>query len=328
MADIGFNWKRVLRVMLTSSKQKKSVIFGNNKEDNLNIQVDCHKYLSSLKDTCTVKISNLTYAQIVRLIYGEYYDISIDAGYENGNVMTIFKGSVLYISNSLDDTKTNTVIILCGSKLIGEYCQERLNLSLNSGINMYSALKFICKRAGIPESNVSTQFKKEILTEVVQINDTAASWIDKLCSSSATKASHSDSVADSIVSIFDTSKNYRIFDLNSKYINLSGGFPQLTSDGLDITTMLTYSFMCGDIIKIDNSIIDLSVTSLTEAYKNYGSYLDKDGYYMIKEIRYSLENRGSRFSAQLKCFSKNILSKITSENKGNLNNKNVENYLK
>ena len=118
------SWMRVLEVRLRSKYGRQELIFGDKWKKgkvDLNIQVSGHKYMSSLKDSCIVKISNLTYNEIVQIIDGEFYDVEIIAGYRNGNQTTFFKGGVLYISNSLDDTKTNTVYILCASELVAKY---------------------------------------------------------------------------------------------------------------------------------------------------------------------------------------------------------------
>ena len=311
-------WMRVLEVSLTSrlgeNRKTKQLVFGRNWEDgrdDLNIEVSCYKYMSSLKDVATIRISNLTYYEVVQIIQGKFYDVEIKAGYRSSGAQTIFSGGVLYISNSLDDNKTNTITILCASHLVAKFGQSRLNLTLNSGINTYSALRFILGRAGLPEShmNVSTQFKSQFLQDVVSVNDTAASWIDKFCSSNTNAITNSDSVTNSFVSLFDSNRsNARVIKLNSDTINLTGGYPQLTSDGLSLTVMPTFAFMCSDVIEIDNSVIQIPVSSNSEVMKNYGYFLDKDGHYMIYEMKYQLQNRGSSFSLQMTCKTRSLIS--------------------
>lgn len=311
-------WMRVLEVTLTSqlstSGKSRQFKFGNNWEtgrDDLNIEVSCYKYMSSLKDTATIRISNLTYYEVVQIINGKFYNVEIKAGYRSSGVSTIFKGGVLYISNSLDDTKTNTITILCASELVARYGQSRLNLSLNSGINTYSAIRFICERAGIPESkmNISTQFKTKFLQDVMSINDTAASWIDKFCTTNNTAISSSDSITGSTVSLFDAAKsNSRLIKITKDTVDLTGGYPQLTSDGLSLTIMPTFAFMCSDVIEIDNSIIQIPVSSQSEVTKNYGYFLDKEGCYMIYEMKYQLQNRGANFSLSMTCKTRSLIS--------------------
>ena len=298
-------WMRVLKVVLTSKKLNKRFEF----EEPLSISVSGHKYMSTLKDTFTVKIDNLTYNEVTQIVMGQFYDVEIQCGYQKGNVNTIFSGGVLYITNKLNANKTNTIIILCTSKLVASYGQSRLNLTLNSGINLYSAINFICKRAGIPNSNVSTQFKKQFLTEVMTINDTPGTWIDKLCAKNTNFISSSDSITDQTFSIFDAAKsNARVIKLDANNIVLTGGYPRLTSDGLELTILPTFNFMCGDVIKIDNSIVDISVNSRDEISQNYAAYFSQKGEYMIYEMNYTLQNRGQAFTLTLNCKNRDRIS--------------------
>lgn len=306
-------WMRELTVTFTSNILKRAMTFGNSTtSDNLKIDVVCHKYMSTLKDDCTIKISNLTYGEIVQLISGQYYTVEVKAGYKSSGAQTIFKGGVLYISNSLDDNKTNTVIVLCASELVAKYGQQRINLSLNSGINLYSALQFVCKRAGITNSNISTQFKKQFLNEIVNVNSTIGGWIDKLAAANPSYITNSDSITGSSLMIFDANKSdARKIRLTANTINLSGGYPRLTSDGLSLTLMPTFAFMCGDVIELDNSIIDISASSRQESYSNYGYYLDKDGMYVIYQQEYNLSNRSSEFTLALTCKSRSLMNVVS-----------------
>ena len=155
-------WMRELTVIFSNGKKK--IIYGDNNKENrpdLSLDIKINKYLGSVKDNATIRISNLTYYEIVTLIEGKFTDVEIKAGYKEIGSHTVFKGGVIYISNSLGDRKTNTAIILCASNLVAKYQQKNLNLSIHSGVNIYSAIKTICKHAGIRNTNISTQFKKE-----------------------------------------------------------------------------------------------------------------------------------------------------------------------
>ena len=59
-------WKRELKVILTSTLLKKKITFGESKQTNLRISITGNKYLSSLKDSFTLKITNLTYNEIIQ----------------------------------------------------------------------------------------------------------------------------------------------------------------------------------------------------------------------------------------------------------------------
>lgn len=308
-------WMRQLEVILTSTKIKQKITFGNNWKKglyDLDIKVEGTKYLSSLKDRFTVTISNLTYKEIVNLISGEYYDIEIKAGYRSSECKSIFKGGVLYISNIMNDRQTNRVVILCASNAVAKFGQKRMNLSMKSGINMYSAISYICKKAGMNSSNVyiDNEFKNRVLTENEIAENNITTWVDLLCDKKGWVV-NSDSILGSNISIWDPyRKDRRKIILDNSNIILIGGYPTLDSDGLKLTVMPTISFCPGDTIQIDNSIINIGVTSESEAYKNLGQFMDKDGNYIIYQIDISLSNRSSDFNYSLKCKSKSLWSNL------------------
>lgn len=310
-------WMRILEVHLTSTLLKRKFVFGSNndvEDNNLNITINGNKYMSTLKDSCTIKIDNLTYTEVISIIKGQYYDVEVKCGYRDTGAKTIFKGGVLYISNSLNADKTNTIIILCASQLVAKYGQSRLNLTLNSGINMHSAIKFVLRRAGITNAEISTQLKKQFLKDTLAIDDTAGSWLDKLTQTNTSYITNSDpsQTTSSILSIYDSNKsNRRIFKLKDEYISLVGGYPQLTQQGLTLTILPSIPILCGDIIELDNSLISLPVQNKDEVTKNYGYFLDEEGQYMVIEQSFTLQNRGGSFSLTLSCKARDLVSKFS-----------------
>lgn len=300
-------WMRVLRITLTTKspgqngKNQQLVIEDNNDGIGLSISVSGNKYMSTLKDNCTVKISNLTYVEIIRIISGQFYNIKIECGYKSSSTQTIFDGGVMYISNLRESVDTNTVTILCASHLIATYGQKRINLSFNSGINLYSAIDFVCKVGSVPNANISTQFKKQFLEQIETIeNENAAEWFASQASKNGSFISNSDCVGNSFLTFFDAAKtNARLIKLNSETLLLTNGFPRMTTQGLTFSVMPTFAFQCGDTIVIDNSLIQINVTSQDEATKNYGGLLDENGQYMIYEMHYELQNRGQNFYIEI-----------------------------
>ena len=305
-------WMRDLSI--TFSNGKKKITFGNNRKKGLpdfNINVQISKYMSPVKDEATIRITNLTYYEIVTLMEGKFTDVEIKAGYKETGSLPVFKGGVIYISNSLGNRKENTVIILCASDLVAKYQSRLLNLSLNSGINIYSALNAICKRAGIPNSNISPQFKKEFVQNVLTVNSTAPDYFNSLLQKNGDYFANSDSVNGSSFSIYNvTNTTGRVIPLNNNFINLLGGYPQLTSEGLHITVTPTFNFVCGDTIKIEKSLINMGVSSNIVNSKTLGYYLDEDGLYTIYQMTYNLTNRDSDFSINMLCKSRKRLNKV------------------
>lgn len=300
-------WMRILRITLTTKSpgqngKNKQLVFEENESGvGLAISVNGNKFMSTLKDNCTVKISNLTYVEIVQIITGQFYNIKIECGYKSSGVQTIFEGGVMYISNLRESVDTNTVTILCASHLVATYGQRRINLSFNSGINMYSAINFVCKAGGVPNPNISTQFKKQFLEGIENAyNQTAAEWVNDQTTKNGSYISSSDCIGNSFMTLFDANKsNARVIKLNKDTLLLTNGFPRMTADGLVFSVMPTFAFQCGDTIVMDNSLIQINVTSQSEATKNLGGLLDENGQYMIYEMHYQLENRGQNFFLEI-----------------------------
>lgn len=308
-------WMRQLQVILTSEKLKKKITLGGNVlrgKDDLYISISGTKYLSALKDEFTIKVSNLTYAEICELIDGQYYNVEIKAGYRSCGMHTLFKGGVLYITNIFGDRKTNEVMIFCASNLIAKYGQSRMNLTLNSGINMKAAIEFLSRRAGIQNSNVSDDLSRRILSHSVSTSTSISNWLD-LIASQNNCIINSDESYNSVYSIINiTRTDSRLITLEPSTIILTNGTPSLSSDGMRLTLMPTFNFMCGDTVVVDNSILDLGFRNKNNWSKNYGYYLDKDGKYVVYQIEYELENRGENFQLEMLCKSKSLFKSIIS----------------
>ena len=301
---------RVLTISLTNGKQTLS-IGGNDEITNYNydVTVNGSKFMSALKDNCVVTVSNLSYDVIVRIIKTKQYSIEVKCGYKDSSLITIFKGEVLYISDVLEADRTHTAVIICASSLLAKYGQSRMNITLNSNINLYTAIKYISRRSGINSEDISKRLKLNILQDSKTGNETAASWLNRLMNENEYLAINTDGTKNSVFSIFDTRQGpKRIIKLNRSFINLDGGYPKLTKDGLSLSIMPTFDFMCGDVIQIDNSLIDISARATNEVKENRGYYIDKEGYYMIFEIAYTLENHGNTFSVSLNCKSYSRIS--------------------
>ena len=110
--------------------------------------------------------------------------------------------------------------------------------------------------------------------------------------------------------------------LNQNNILLTGGYPRLTSQGLELTILPTQKLSPGDIIEIDNSLINIPIRDRDDLSSALGIYLDnstnvKDvitgntyGQYMIYEIEYNLQNRDADFSLKIIAKSRNLIKKL------------------
>lgn len=311
-------WMRDLRVILTSKKSNQTLTFGDKwlkGEEDLNISVKGTKYMSTLKDTCTIRITNLTFFEILRLINEEFYKVEVKAGYRNSNLTTIFSGSVVYISNELGDRKSNDVIIYCGNNFLGQVGQSQMNLTLSSGINMYGALSFIAQRSGFRNFSIDEQLKNRILANEISVKGSSSSFFDTFTMNNGLGVM-TDSSNGSDISIFTAnSKKMRVLNLiNNDNIILTSGYPTLNSEGLHLQLMPTFNFMPMDIIRIDNSIIDIGTEGTSGRERIIGNLLNREGLYVIYEVGYDLNNRGSNFNLSILAKGKHLFSGLIGEN--------------
>ena len=310
-------WMRQIEVRLYSNLTNKKIVFGGDQTNQLNIVVKGNKYLSALKDNGSVTISNLTYAQIVELIIGQYYYIEIWAGYRSQKELKcFFKGAVSYISDKIQARRDNTCYILFASKMVASYSQQRMNLSLNSGINLYAAFNYICLMNGIDRSHLPDSLKTQFLQEVTQNYGTPATLAEQLAANTNTFSIDTDESIDGcgVVNCTDLSDK-RYIKINKDSINFTKGNPTLDKEGLHITLLPTFCFKPGDIIIIDNAILDVSISDPNSVASTFKSnYLDKNGAYMIIELDYTLANREKTFEINIRARSLNIIANITGAN--------------
>ena len=302
-------WMRQIKVKLISRKPgTKPLIYGyDDKKDRskninqLNIAVSIDKKLSALEDNGVCTISNLTYAELARLITGDYKGIEIYAGYANTGMQMFFKGEIAYISNKIQEKRTHTAYIVFASAAVARYSQRLINLNLNSGINLYAAFKYIFLTNGISENHLPLSLKKVVLNEITSNYGTLAGLSEQLINNTEDFSISADSTDSNVILDISNTTDKRRIKINPNTINFTKGNPTLSSDGLIINIMPTFAFKTGDIIYIDNRYIDLSENTLSGVRSNYKfNYLDESGAYVIVQMRYSFQNRGSEFNVEIR----------------------------
>lgn len=316
MSSIKKAWKRLLIVTLSSTITHSSYTF----KDEVDISVYGNKYLATMKDECTVEISNLTYDIILDIINNKYYNIKIEAAYEGNNLITIFEGAVLYISNKKNDHNTSTCIILCSNKIVAQYGQSKMNLSLNSNINMYSAINYIVRSAGVKNANVSEELKKVLIKNAYSNTQNLGDWINSLSSLDSNILSSADQIdGNSILNIWN--KNYSQrgkIKLDSSNILAISGYPRLSTSGIVVTVLPTYSFKIGDVIELDNSILDKSITNKEDVFNNINIQENNEGakdgssfgQYILYKMSFSLTNRDYDFQIELYLKNRSLYSSL------------------
>ena len=297
-----YPWIRILKVTL-SNQVGSTITLGGIGSKSLDITVDAIKKFSPLQDEAKVTITNLGYTQMLQIIRGQYFNIKIECGYTNRGTQTIFNGGILYMSNELVDKQMNKVIILCASKLIARFGQVRMSLTLNSSINLYTAMNFVLKHAGIDTYTLSPDLKSQKLGDYFNLKtSTPQNYLTYFQEGydNIIKGISSDNSNGSSVNILSTSKRRKMV-INNDVIDISNGYPQMTNSGLSLTVVPIANFMPGDIIVVDNSMIDISASTMSDFKQNIPSRLQQDGSYVLSEVRYVLQNRGQNFYCSLQC---------------------------
>lgn len=312
-----FCWMRHIEFTLTSRKTKMAKRFStDDPEHQYTMDIKGSKYTALTKDKGTISIWNLEYDQIVEIVTYEYYDIEIKAGYKStGNIPTIFKGEVSYISQAIHSKHDVETYICYASTTVARFSQSRMNFNLNAGYNLYGALNYICGISGIGgKVRISPELKKDFLTEVYNNYGTVATVFDNITSISGNYTINTDESEGNVISTF-TLNDKRLIVIDPNTILISKGNPTVTSAGLQMTVFPTFNFMPGDIIQIDNSYVNTAVTSAESAYNTFNTnYLDQNGQYMIIDINYHFQNRGPTFEINLKGRAVDIIRNIQGAN--------------
>lgn len=314
----GKTWMRYIKIELYSKKLKKAMSFGDNSDgtDNFTISISGTKYPASLKDKGTVTIMNLPYNTIVEIIEGEFYGINIWCGYKGSTPINIFNGAVSYISKKIRSNHDTETYICYASQVVANYSQKRMDFTINSGINLYAAYQYICNSAGIKNPNISQELREKFTDRINSYGAKFSTILD--CVQNQTAGTYTISVDGTEGSVIDvtTVKGKRLFTINDNDLPLLNGNPTISSDGLRFSMLPIFNFKVGDIIEINNALIDISVSNAEEVISGSSfksNYMDTNGRYMIIELGYIFENRGQNFRYDIKARALDIISKYTTD---------------
>lgn len=323
-------WMRILRIELTSKINPRNVmVFGNGTEqtkttyshglpsptinDNLTIKVDGTKYPATNKDKGVITIINLSYDTIVKIKLGMYYIIKIYCGYHSWNKepFPIFEGEISHMSQKIYSAHDTETYIQFASRLVASYSQNRMNFTLNSGINIYAAAAYMLRAQGIQNKHIDPALKNNFINEVRTYYGKASTILDSATLSQVGSYDISTDGIDGNVIDITTVKNKRVIKIDNESIPIGSGNPTVSSEGLSIELLPLMNFKVGDILLIDNALIDISINSADVTSTFNSNYMDTNGKYIIYELRYTLENRGSNFKYSIKARALDIVKNLS-----------------
>ena len=204
-----------------------------------------------------------------------------------------------------------------------------MNFSINSGVNLFAAMNYMLASQGVTNRNIDANLKNNFINEYKYFYGKANTILDSATLNSAGDYVISTDGIDGNVIDVTTIKGKRVINIHDSAIPIGSGNPTVSSEGLNITLLPIQNFKVGDILKINNALINASVSSAENAsstfntnYMDYsgGSLVDENGnyrkegsygYYMIYEMHYTLENRGSTFQYQIKGRALSIIKNLT-----------------
>ncbi len=317
-------WTRILYLNFINDDTGESLVLGKTVDDSQKpkIEITGTKYMSSVKDNFKIQVYNLTYIQMYMISKRQLYHVEIYAGYLNGQnyfnftAPKIYDGYMINMLNTKKDYKDNVTTFIITSKLVAKAQQWRMNVSYQSGVNLYSMMKYIGEKAGLTNMNISESFKDTFMNDVASCDTSASSYLEKISETSNDCFMTTDSTSDSEISIFTLSDEDRSRTTIS--IDPSKGMmidtPEINSSGLTFSSLPVLNYLIGDTIKIDNSYINTS-----EGQDNYSGstkvpnavYLNAQGLYYIWQVDYTLSNTNGDFKIQLTCKNKEMFDNLT-----------------
>lgn len=319
-------WIRLLYLEFINDDTGENLIIGKTVDDSKKprIEVSGTKYISSVKDNFKIQVYNMTYLQIYTIQKRQLFHVKIYAGYLNGQsyfdftAPVVYDGYVMNLLNSKRQYSDNIVTFIVTSKLVAKAQQFRLNISYQSGVNLYAMAKYIGEKAGMTNSNISESLQNTFANDLASCDTSAANYLEQIANSDNSVFVSTDSTSDSEFSIFDLSDEDR--SRTTIVIDPSKGMliddaPEINSSGLTFESLPVVQYLIGDVINIDNSLINVASgqDTYSESMKVPNAvYLNAQGLYYIWQVDYKLSNANGDFKLTLTCKNKEMFENITS----------------
>lgn len=284
--------------------------------NNFSISIRGSKYIALTKDKGTVSVWNLEPDTIALIMAAKLYRIEIKVGYKScDSLITIAKGEVSYISQKIHSKHDVETYISFASEWVAAWSQSRINFQANSGVNIYAMLEYMMYNKSGVYAKISPSLKKKVLSEVLAANGTRSTIIEQALETQGTayQLVTDGSLDSNVISVTDLSEK-RVIKIDPNMIMIQGGNPTISSEGLAMKLFPVMNLIPGDILQIDNGILDMStgVSSADTVASSFPtSYVDDNGCYMIQEIHYVFQNRGKDFYLDCKALALNRFKQIT-----------------
>lgn len=258
-------------------------------------------------NNAAIRVYNLS-QETVQKIQGEFSEVVLNAGYQNGNYGVIFKGTIKQFKIGRENAIDSYLDILAADGDI-EYNQAFIELSLKSNTTPAQQIEAIGKSTG---TSVDTQ---SLIIDKQHVPSIRGSVLFGLARSSlrniATSLDASWSIQNGTVVLIDNT-GYR--DGTAVEINVGTGLigvPEQTGGGIRLKCLINSRIQIGCLVKLNNAeIVQLLQQNPDAAPIPYNqrtgiqpnaALSQKDSTYRVYAIDHSGDTRGQAWYSNLVC---------------------------
>lgn len=258
-------------------------------------------------NNATIRVYNLAPATIKR-IQGEFQNVSLNAGYENGNYGVVFQGSIKQFRIGRENATDTYLDILAADGDIG-YNQGIVNTTLAKGTTQADAIK--ASVAAMPGGVIADTSFLTDKQHVPNIRGTVLFGMAR---------ARLRNIASSLDSSWSIQNGQVVFLSNTGYasgeavkINVNTGLiglPEQTDGGIKVKCLLNSRIRIGGLIQLNNAeIIQLmqrDPNAAPIAYNQWTGFqfnapLSPDGIYRAYVVEHEGDSRGQSWYSHIVC---------------------------
>jgi len=258
-------------------------------------------------NNAAIRVYNLSQETIQR-IQGEFSEVVLNAGYQNGNYGVIFKGTIKQFKIGRENAIDSYLDILAGDGDI-EYNQAFIELSLKSNTTPKQQVEEIAKAMGTPADMDSLIIDKQNIPSLrgAVMFGLARSNLRNI----TTSLDASWSIQNGTIVLIDNT-GYR--DGTAVEINVSTGLigvPEQTGGGIRLRCLINSRIQIGCLVKLNNAEIVRLVQQNPDAapvpynqrtgIQPSAALSEKDSTYRVYAIDHEGDSRGQAWYSTLVC---------------------------
>jgi hypothetical protein len=257
-------------------------------------------------NTAWIRVYNLK-DETANSIQKEFQEVSLQAGYQDGNYALIFKGQIMQVKKGKENNVDSYVDIMAADALVAHtFGYVAKSLDSASSADQVNAIKTALSDKGVtlaPDALKAVGSTGGVLPRGKVLWGLGGALLNDIADSTATTWSIQNGVLTFIKR--DGYKAGEAVQINSQTGMV--GVPEATEQGIEIKTLLNPLIGIGGRVQINNA--DINQTSVNGAmYPSYGAppqfaKTTDDGIYRVLVAEHSGDNRGQEWYSSLVCLS-------------------------